>query len=57
MIPTRAAFASGAIISAAVVVSIFRRRKYHSFSAWWNAEGIAIWILAGMFGAGLLFSN
>jgi hypothetical protein len=57
MITSRTAFASGAIFSAALVVSIFRRRKYHSFSAWWNAEGIGIWILASMFGGGLLISN
>jgi hypothetical protein len=57
MITTRALFASGAIFSAALVASIFRRRKYHSFSAWWNAEGIGIWILAGALGGGLLISN
>jgi len=57
MIPTRAAFVSGAIFATALTVSIFRRSKYPSFSAWWDAEGIVIWILTAMFGGGLLLSN
>jgi hypothetical protein len=57
VISTRAAFVSGAIFSAAVVVSVFRRRQYNSFSDWWDAEGIVIWILAAMLGGGLLIAN
>ena len=57
MIPTRAAFLSGAIFSAALVVSIFRRPKYPSFTVWWDAEGIGIWMIAAMVGGVLLISN
>jgi hypothetical protein len=57
MITTRAAFISGAIFSAAFITSIVRRKQYSSFRQWWDSEGIAIWILAALFGGGLLISN
>ena len=57
MISVYAAFISGAIFSAALVVSIFRRPEYPSFSNWWDAEGIVIWIIAAMIGGVLLISN
>jgi hypothetical protein len=39
----------GVVLTTAVAVSIVRRRHYPTFRAWWDAEGIGVWILAGMF--------
>ena len=44
----------GAIIATAIIVSIFRCPKYPSFKAWWEAEGLPIWMMAGMV-AGVLY--
>jgi hypothetical protein len=52
---TRAAVALGAVFATAITVSIFRRPKYPSFKAWWDAEGLPIWMTAGFIGGGLYF--
>jgi hypothetical protein len=48
----RAAFFLGVILATAVAVSVVRYRKYPSFRAWWDAEGLPIWIVAGLIGGG-----
>lgn len=56
MITPQVAFVSGAIFAAAFVLSIYRCRQYSSFSAWWNAEGVPLWITAGIIGGALLLN-
>lgn len=44
-----------AILIVAALVTYFRARAYSGgLYAWWNAEGIGIWIAAGMLGFCLL---
>ncbi len=47
-------FLAGAVFATALTVSFFRRKEYSSFGAWWDAEGIGIWLLAGVIGGVLL---
>jgi hypothetical protein len=54
---TPAAIAFGAIIAAAITASIFRCKSYPSFGAWWDAEGLPIWGIAGMLAGGLYFAS
>ncbi len=54
---TRTAVVLGAVFATAVTVSIFRRPKYPSFKAWWDAEGLPIWMMAGLIGGGLYFGS
>jgi multisubunit Na+/H+ antiporter MnhB subunit len=51
----RSAFFGGAILSAAIVTTLFRYRRYPSFDRWWNAEGLPLWMATGMFVAVLIF--
>lgn len=32
----------------ALMVWLSRKSRYPSFGAWWDAEGIAIWMIAGV---------
>jgi len=34
-------------MAAAITISIFRRAKYPSVGAWWDAEGLLLWLVAG----------
>jgi len=43
------AFIAGAIAAAAVGRSVYAFRRYPSFGKWWDAEGLPIWMMAGMF--------
>jgi hypothetical protein len=54
---TPAAIAFGATIAVAITLSIFRSPKYPSFKAWWDAEGLPIWLVAGMFAGALYFGS
>jgi hypothetical protein len=47
----------GAIIAAAITISLFRCPKYPSFGAWWDAEGLPIWMIAGVMAGGLYFGS
>jgi hypothetical protein len=54
---TAAAIVLGAIIAATITISIFRCPKYASFKAWWDAEGLPMWLIAGLFAGGLYFGS
>jgi hypothetical protein len=53
----QASLVFGAIIAAAITISIFRCPKYASFKAWWDAEGLPMWLIAGLFAGGLYFGS
>jgi hypothetical protein len=54
---TREAVLFGAIIATAMTVTLFRCPKYPSFKAWWDAEGLLIWLMTGMFAGALYFRS
>lgn len=57
MILPRAAFASGVIFTCAIIASVKTRSKYQTLSHWWNSDGSAIWLIAGMIGGSLLLAR
>lgn len=45
---TAGVFIAGTAFGVAVTYSIFSRKKYPTFMGWWNAEGLPIWMIAGI---------
>jgi hypothetical protein len=41
-------FATGILAGSLLAVSLYRRRLYSSFVAWWDIEGLLLWLI-GMF--------